>query len=107
MSKKEYPEMAVSSVEYTTEEVTDYTVEEPVEHETVTEEPVEVKGVVVDCTKLNVRVEPTSNAEVVTTIPSGTEVVIVESESTDEFYKICTEVGVEGFCVRKFVNVLE
>ena len=60
----------------------------------------------VDCRKLNVRAEPSTDAEVVCVISEGTELLIDEPESTDEFYKICTAAGVEGYCMRKFVTVL-
>lgn len=117
MSKHEYPETVVSSVEHTTEEVTDYAVDESVDLETTPDEhvemsadivePLEIKGVVVDCGKLNIRNNPTSDAKVVATVPAGTEIVINEEESTDEFYKVCTAVGVEGFCMRRFIDILK
>lgn len=68
-------------------------------------EVTEILGVVVDCEKLNVREEANAEADVVCTIPVGTEVMINEEESTDEFYKICTGAGVEGFCMKKFIDI--
>lgn len=65
----------------------------------------EVTGVVVDCSKLNMRVEPYAGADIVCTIDCGTEVVIDEAESTDEFYAVCTPAGMEGYCMRKYIEV--
>lgn len=62
-------------------------------------------GKVVDCVKLNVREEPSIKASVVFEIPVGTTVYIDETCSTDEFYKICTEHGVEGYCMKKFIEI--
>lgn len=62
-------------------------------------------GKVVGCVKLNVREEPSTKAPVVFEISVGSMVFIDETCSTDEFYKICTEHGVEGYCMKKFVEI--
>lgn len=64
-----------------------------------------VFGCVTECTRLNVRANPEKDADVLGTIPADTKVMIDESESTDEFYKICSEVGLEGFCMKQFISV--
>jgi len=64
------------------------------------------KGVVTDCLKLNVRKEPDSEAEVIGQITAATKLVVYENESTDEFYKICTYSGIEGYCMKKFISIL-
>lgn len=64
-----------------------------------------ILGVVTECAKLNVRKEPSTEADVVTTLLLGTEVMVDIFESTDEFYKVTTEAGVEGYCMKKFINV--
>lgn len=61
-------------------------------------------GHVVDCTKLNVRKAPDADAEILGTLSVGTEVMIDESESTDDFYNICGTSGFEGFCMKKFIE---
>ena len=61
-------------------------------------------GVVTECVKLNVRDEPDVNADILCTILLGSEVAIDEEESTDDFYKVCTETGVEGFCMKQYIN---
>lgn len=80
---------------------------EPVEVQNGVEEKVEqisMIGVVVDCTKLNVRRKPNPNSEVVCEISVGSEVTICEDESTNDFYKVCTAAGAEGFCMRKYIR---
>lgn len=62
-------------------------------------------GKVIDCVKLNVREEPSTKASVVFEINVGSTVFIDETCSTDEFYKICTEHGVEGYCMKKFIEI--
>lgn len=62
-------------------------------------------GIVVDCAKLNVRIHPNSRAAVVCVISKSSEVTIDEAESTEDFYKICTAAGAEGFCMKEFVEL--
>lgn len=62
-------------------------------------------GKVVNCVKLNVREDPSVKASVVFEITVGSTVFIDETCSTDEFYKICTEHGVEGYCMKKFIEI--
>lgn len=64
-----------------------------------------VIGEVSGCKKLNIRKEPDGEAQVLDVVSSGSEVMIDESESTDEFYKIYTESGTEGFCMKQYITV--
>lgn len=66
------------------------------------EEP--VMAVVTDCQKLNVREEPKADAKVIEKIDVNSEVMIDMTESTNEFYKIYTSSGVDGFCMRKYIK---
>lgn len=61
-------------------------------------------GIVVGCSRLNVRAKPRADADVVCIINCDSKVVIDEENSTKNFYKICTEVGVEGYCMTQFIN---
>ena len=63
-----------------------------------------LEGVVNGCSKLNVRELPNANAEVLCKIDRYSRVEIHVEESTSEFYKVCTEAGVEGFCMKKFID---
>ena len=74
-----------------------------IENEKINEE---VKiGVVTNCNKLNVREEPSLEAAIICEVNFQEELMIDESESTDEFYKIFTVFGLEGFCIKKFITV--
>lgn len=86
-----------------------YETPEPVETvetaEPVIEEPKPVIGIVVGCTKLNVREAANADADPVGTVEAGSEVEIDESKSTEYFYKVCTAAGLEGFCMKKFITI--
>lgn len=60
-------------------------------------------GVVTDCTKLRVRREPSVDAEVLAIIDALSEVKVDVDAATDDFYKVCTAAGIEGFCMRKYI----
>lgn len=64
-----------------------------------------VIGVVKDCHLLNVRVEPNTDAEVVSIIKEGDEVTVFTEESTDEFFKINTLAGVEGYSKCSYISL--
>lgn len=66
-----------------------------------------VVGIVEDCAKLNLRKEPSLEAYILTEVLSGSTLLINEEESTDEFYKVCTASGLEGYCMKTFVNIKE
>lgn len=66
----------------------------------------EVIGVVTDCLQLRVRSTPeVRDNNVVTLIDALSEVHIDEESSTDDFYKVCTASGIEGFCMKKHIAV--
>ena len=60
-------------------------------------------GRVFGCAKLNVRKEPKANADILCTIPCHTEIEINVDKSTDDFYKVYTASGVEGFCMKTYI----
>ena len=106
-------------VEDTVEEKVDESIEgqivipevEPIVPEPVIPEPVVEPenrkfGKVSNCKKLNIRKLPSRDAEIVSELIEGSEVMIDEKESTALFYKICTEHGIEGFCMKQFIKVL-
>ena len=81
----------------------------PVVNETVVEKKPEKKtkkGIVVDCSKLNVRNNPHPNAAIELTIDKGTEVEIVDSKG--DFYHVrkgtVTE-GFSGWCMKKYISI--
>ena len=81
-------------------------VPEPVIPEPVVEPENQKFGKVDNCKKLNIRKLPSRDAEIVSELIEGSEVMIDEKESTALFYKICTEHGTEGFCMKQFMKVL-
>lgn len=62
-------------------------------------------GKVVGCQKLNIRKEPNGEAEVLGTISADSEIMIDEDESTSDFYKVYTESGTEGFCMKQYIAI--
>jgi hypothetical protein len=65
----------------------------------------DIIGVVDGCSKLNVRKEANAEAAVLATLSKGAKVKVDIDESTDDFYKVCTEAGVEGYCMKKYINI--
>lgn len=104
MSKKNYDK--TETIEQV--EQVEIPVETPVETKSV--EPVEpikpepIEGTV-NCEKLNVRSDSTIDSDPVGVINRDSKVFIYENESTDEFYKVCTATGLEGYCMKKFISV--
>lgn len=66
-----------------------------------------IVGIVANCVRLNVREEPSIESDIVTILDKGSEVHIEDSESSEDFYKICTATGIDGFCMKKFIDVKE
>lgn len=80
-------------------------IEAPVEE--VKQEVVLVDGVVSGCELLNVRKESSKDAEVLCIIGVNTTVKVdlTVDKETEEFYKIVTPNGVEGYCMKKFITI--
>ena len=111
--------MLVNNPEFEVEEAIEEKVEEPIEGQIVIPEvepepdpepsiePENRKfGKISNCKKLNVRKLPSRDAEIVSELVSGSEVMIDEKESTALFYKICTEHGIDGYCMKDYITVL-
>ena len=64
-----------------------------------------VKGIVSNCNTLRVRKAPNTDATVLAIIEVNSEVRVDKSQSTDDFYKVCTATGVEGYCMKKFITL--
>lgn len=60
---------------------------------------------VVTCLRLHVLSEPRADSEVVCKLRFLTEVEIDLDNSTEDFYKICTAIGAEGFCQKDLVTI--
>lgn len=95
LSKKQY-EPVIETAEYA-EEVIDEPVVEVAEDTTAVG--------TVTAKLLNVRADADSNSEVLGIIKKDAEVMIDLEESTDEFYSVCTESGLYGFCMKEFIDL--
>ena len=62
-------------------------------------------GVIANCQRLNLRVRPEPQAKVLTVLDAFTPVTVDVGKSTEEYWKIHTAKGVEGFCVKEFVTL--
>lgn len=66
--------------------------------------PETVKGIVTGCSRLNVRAYPSRDAEVVCVLDVMSELEINTSKSTYDWLSVCTATGIEGYCMKKFVD---
>ena len=88
-------------------------VEEVVEEQEAAEEVVEeereplYEAVVDGCEKLRVRSEDKPGDNIVTTIEKGDHLYILSDNKDSEFYGVQLEDGTLGFCMKKFVEILE
>ena len=71
----------------------------------VVEEPELVVGIVANCRKLNVREHPDTSASVLNELIALSEVQVVVNEQYDEWYHVITASGVEGYCMKKYIDV--
>ena len=80
--------------------------EEPqIAEEEVSKPKKQMIGVVIDCSSLNIRAKSSINSEIIATVKAGTELLINKDESVNEWYKVCTEAGIEGFCMKKYISI--
>lgn len=77
-----------------------------VEPEPAPEPEIRKIGKVKGCKKLNVRKLPNQDAKILCEIVEGSEVMIDEKASTAAYFKVCTEAGIDGYCMKKFIKVL-
>lgn len=100
-SVEETVEAPVEEVETVAEE----TMETPVaETEPAIEVVAEIKGVVSNCGRLNVRKKPNAESDAIAVIPVGAEVFIDMDASTEDFYKVNVN-GRDGFCMKKYITI--
>ena len=105
-NQKPSTEAKVEETKEVVETPVEDTVEEQIE-ETAKEEisKVVIIGVVSGCKKLNVRKSPSPNAEKVAVVEMDSKLMIDMDESTAEYYKVYTESGIDGYCVKEYVTV--
>ena len=66
--------------------------------------PKTINGVVTNCAKLNIRKEPSTHAEILGVVDADSEMKINMDKSNDEWFYVSTAVGIDGYCMRNFVN---
>ena len=64
-----------------------------------------LKTGVATCLRLHILSEPRPGAEVVCKVRYLTELMVSESESTDDYYKVYTAIGAEGYCDKNSVEI--
>lgn len=62
-------------------------------------------GIVTNCVRLNVRETPIVTAKILSEVDVNSKLMIDETESTEEWFKVYTETGIEGFCMKKFITI--
>ena len=62
-------------------------------------------GVVINCTRLNVRANPVADAKVLCVLEAKSEVEIDMARSTSDWYHVITATGIDGFCMKRFVEL--
>ena len=90
----------VTVVEETVEPVTSPEVKMEPEVST----PATTTGIVANCAKLNVRANANTTADVVCILDAASEVTIDVENSTEDWFKVRTATGINGYCMRKFIN---
>ena len=59
----------------------------------------------VNCVALNVREQPNSETLSLVIVHKDMKLQIDTDKSTDEWFAVCTTTGIEGYCVKKYVDV--
>lgn len=80
-------------------------VQEEVVEPIVEQESIQTIGFVDNCECLRVRKESNIDSEELCIINKLSEVVIDLEKSTDDFYKVTTSEGVDGYCMKKFIII--
>ena len=100
-------EELTNEIEETTEEVTEEVTEPEVIVPSIENnvENNEVIGKISGFKKLYVRKEASKDSEPVGIVTDKDDLSIDVARSTDDFYKVITSNGLEGYCVKEFVKI--
>lgn len=100
-------EESTNEAEETTEEVTEEVTEPDVIVPSIENnvENNEVIGKISGFEKLYVRKEASKDSEPVGIVTDKDDLSIDVARSTDDFYKVITSNGLEGYCVKEFVKI--
>lgn len=78
--------------------------EEPVKEEQNVTKP--VKACVTGCDKLYVRSKPEKGSDAITTIDKDDQVIVLDMNASDEFYKVETKNGTNGYCMKTYMAIM-
>lgn len=74
--------------------------------ENVNEEVESSIGIVTGCKKLYVRKEANKDSTALCIINEKEEVKVnLDDSTTEDFYKVCTSSGIEGYCMKKYITI--
>lgn len=57
--------------------------------------------------RLRVREGASIESKELTILDKDAEVTIIDKNASDEFYKIVTAAGLEGYCMKKYIDIIE
>lgn len=64
-----------------------------------------ISGKVAYCKSLNIKRKPISSSDIVCVLNTGSKLDVDIGRSTNEWFKVVTESGIEGYCMRSFVSI--
>lgn len=65
----------------------------------------ETLGMVSNCESLRLREEPNTNSNILAILDAKTLLLIDSEGSTEDFYKVYTEQGLSGYCMKDYVSI--
>lgn len=81
------------------------TIENNLKENEVVIEPIEesINGHITGSPKVYLRSKPDKNSDPLTVLNENDQIQIMDKEISEDFYKVCTATGLEGYCMKKFV----
>lgn len=74
--------------------------------EVATEEPkTQLKGMVIDCFKLNIRKKPTLKSDVISVVNLNATLDINKAKSITDWYFVTDDDGHSGYCMKQYVKI--
>ena len=62
-------------------------------------------GIVNGCERLNIRLKPNKESDILCVIDKSVNLCIDVNNSTEDFYKVVIPVGIEGYCMKQFITI--
>lgn len=64
-----------------------------------------VTGTVDSCNKLNVRASASTKSRILCVLNKGKKVTVYPSQSKAAFYRVSVAPNIEGYCMKKYINI--